>query len=177
MRLPYHGVLIYYDGADAIGSTTAIVLCGLGGFCRWGFRWGINLGFLTGYRLERYPLLGALRQSPGTVETSVVVMLNRLLILWSACAGVGRLGLPAFPASRGRRGSGVKGTPKACRALARCEAPLRPEGRPRILRGLRKISGGAAASVVLGGPSWSCGVRAGLGELVVDRAEHAARGM
>jgi hypothetical protein len=61
MRLPYHGVLIYYDGADAIGSTTAIVLCGLGGFCRWGFRWGINLGFLTGYRLERYPLLGALR--------------------------------------------------------------------------------------------------------------------
>jgi len=66
------------------------------------------------------------RQSPGTVETSVVVMLNGLLILWSACAGVGRLGLPAFPASRGRRGSGVKGTPKACRALARCEAPLRP---------------------------------------------------
>jgi hypothetical protein len=88
-------------------------------------------------------------KSPGTVETSVVVMLNGLLILWSACAGVGRLGLPAFPASRGRRGSGVKGTPKACRALARCEAPLRPEGRPRILRGLHKISGGAAASVVL----------------------------
>jgi hypothetical protein len=61
MRLPYHGVLIYYDGADAIGTTTAIVLCGLGRFCRWRFRWGINLGFLTGYRLERHPLPGALR--------------------------------------------------------------------------------------------------------------------
>jgi hypothetical protein len=36
-------------------------------------------------------------QSPRTVETSVVVMVNVWLILWGSCAGWGRLGLPAFP--------------------------------------------------------------------------------
>jgi hypothetical protein len=61
---------------------------------------------------------------------------------------VGRLGPARVSWLRGRRGSGVKGTPVGVSRAARCEAPLRPEGRPRILRGLHKISGGAAASVV-----------------------------
>jgi hypothetical protein len=50
-------------------------------------------------------------------------MLNGWLILWSPRAG---------------RAVGVS-------RLARCQ-PLRPEGRPRILRKLHKISGGAAVS-------------------------------
>jgi hypothetical protein len=37
------------------------------------------------------------RQSPRTVETSVVVMLNGWLVLWCPRLWWGRLGLPAFP--------------------------------------------------------------------------------
>lgn len=55
----YNGVLIYYGGADAIDTTTAIVLCDLG-VCRWGFQCGITLGFLLGYQLERHLLPGVL---------------------------------------------------------------------------------------------------------------------
>ena len=107
-------------------------------------------------------------------------MVNGWLILWSPRTGWGRLRRARVSCLRGRRGSGVKGTPKVCRAQARCEAPLRLEGRPRILRGLHKISGGVAASACfalprgLGGESRGL---PGLGEFVVDGAEHAARGM
>lgn len=53
-------MLIYYDGADALGATPANRPMWSGGFCRWGFQWGINLGFLAGYRLERHPVPRAL---------------------------------------------------------------------------------------------------------------------
>ena len=50
-----------------------IVQCGLGGSCRWGFQWGINLGFLAGYRLERHPLPGALRLIRWGAKGSVAI--------------------------------------------------------------------------------------------------------
>jgi hypothetical protein len=43
------------------------------GFCRWGFLWGINLGFLAGYRLERHPLPGVLRLIRWGVRGSVAI--------------------------------------------------------------------------------------------------------
>jgi hypothetical protein len=44
-------------------------------------------------------------------------------------------GLPALPASRGRRGLRGPGQPAGLSRAARCAAPLRPEERPRTLRG------------------------------------------
>lgn len=99
--------------------------------------------------------------------------------LWSAgavaCPGVAEV-------------SGVKGRAVGPSREARCEAPLRPEGRPRSLRsaGKKRISGGEAASdvVCVAGcvDPRSCRhlrleVGLGAGALVVDWAEHAVGGM
>lgn len=55
------------------------------------------------------------RQSPRTVETWVVVMLSEWLVLWCPRPWVGRLASPRL-LPEGSQGSGVQGTPKACRA-------------------------------------------------------------
>jgi hypothetical protein len=87
-------------------------------------------------------------QSPRTVETWFVVMLNGVvgLVVPASWAGAGWT-CPRFLLQGSRRLGGPGRAEGASRA-ARCEAPLRPEGRPRILRGLGKTSGGAAASIV-----------------------------
>jgi hypothetical protein len=89
----------------------------------------------------------ASRDSPQTVETSVVVIMARAGWFWCARARAGRPGPARFFLLPGAAVvSGVKGGPQGRRAPARCAAPLRPEGRPRTLSGRSKASGGAAAS-------------------------------
>ena len=55
-------------------------------------------------------------------------------------------GLPAFPAPRGRRGSGVNGRPQAVARQRDAQHPLHREERPRNLRGTPENSGGEAAT-------------------------------
>src|SRR5918998_2895206 len=98
---------------------------------------------------------GSGRQSPRTVETSVVVVLTGG---WSCGArvGVGQAGAWPRLLPEGSQRLGGPGRAEGASRAARCQAPWRPEGRPRILRGHHKTSGGAAVSVVirspLGGP-------------------------
>jgi hypothetical protein len=68
--------------------------------------------------------------------------------LWWLRAGVGQAGLPAVAALRGRRGSGVQGAPVGASRIARCAAPWRSEGRPRILAWAPHNQRGVAAFVV-----------------------------
>src|SRR6266704_5229484 len=88
-----------------------------------------------------------IRDSPQTVETSVVVIMagTGLVLVRPRPAGAG-CGLPAFPAPRGRSGLRGQGRPAGPSRAARFGAPLRPEGRPRTLSGRSKTSGGEAAS-------------------------------
>ena len=87
------------------------------------------------------------RDSPQTVETSVVVITARAG--WP-CRARARRGqawpcpLSLLPGAAGV--PGVKGGPQGRRAPARCAAPLRPGWRPRTLSGRDKASGGAAAT-------------------------------
>ena len=125
-------------------------------------------------------------QSPQTVETldsGILLVGERRALLaagiWPAravaCPGVAEV-------------SGVKGRAVGPSREARCAAPLRPEGRPRSLRGAAgRISGGEAVSAVVCAAVWirrSCRhlvlrlkVGLGAGALVVDRAEHAVGGV
>jgi hypothetical protein len=89
------------------------------------------------------------RQSPRTVETSVVVTFEQLADLVEPACQVGQAGPARGFLPEGSQRLGGQGHAEGVSRVARCEAPLRSEGRPRILRGLHKISGGAAASVVL----------------------------
>jgi hypothetical protein len=88
-----------------------------------------------------------LRDSPQTVETSVVVIMASMAGLLVPVPGRGRLvACPLFLLPGAAVVSGVKGGPQGPSPAGRCGAPLRPEGRPRTLSGRKKASGGAAAS-------------------------------
>jgi hypothetical protein len=96
--------------------------------------------------------LPALRGSPLTSETSVVVIVASTG--WPCCARLvagQACGLPAFPVPRGRSGLRGQGRPAGPSPPGRCAAPWGPKGRPRTLSGRSKASGGAAASVPPGG--------------------------
>ena len=85
------------------------------------------------------------RDSPQTVETSVVVIMASMAGLLAPVPGRGRLvACPLFLLP----GAAVVSGSRAARPspAGRCGAPLRPEGRPRTLSGRKKASGGAAAS-------------------------------
>ena len=87
------------------------------------------------------------RDSPQTVETSVVVIMASMAGLLAPASGRGRLvACPLFLLPGAAVVSGVKGGPQGPSPAGRCGAPLRPEGRPRTLSGRKKASGGAAAS-------------------------------
>src|SRR5713226_9614156 len=87
------------------------------------------------------------RDSPQTVETSVVVIMASMAGLLVPVPGRGRLvACPLFLLPGAAVVSGVKGGPQGPSPAGRCGAPLRPEGRPRTLSGRKKASGGAAAS-------------------------------
>lgn len=87
------------------------------------------------------------RDSPQTVETSVVVIMASMAGLLAPVPGRGRLvACPLFLLPGAAAVSGVKGGPQGPSPAGRCGAPLRPEGRPRTLSGRKKASGGAAAS-------------------------------
>src|SRR5579859_5265883 len=75
-----------------------------------------------------------------------VVTISGGWLLRVACAGGGQaFGLALVPAARGAAEvSGVKAGPQG-RRRRRCGAALRPEGRPRMLRGTRRgMSGGVS---------------------------------
>ena len=87
------------------------------------------------------------RDSPQTVETSVVVIMASMAGLLAPVPGRGRLvACPLSLLPGAAVVSGVKGGPQGPSPAGRCGAPLRPEGRPRTLSGRKKASGGAAAS-------------------------------
>ena len=98
------------------------------------------------------------------------------------------VGLAACSAARARRGSGVKGGPQGRRGSDRGQRPLRPEGRPRTLRGAGHHGDSAAAkppplrrrqpATALGWFSRPVGASGsgggpGAAVLVVDRGEQA----
>jgi hypothetical protein len=87
------------------------------------------------------------RDSPQTVETSVVVIMASMAGLLVPVPGRGRLvACPLFLLPGAAVVSGVKGGPQGPSPAGRCGAPLRLERRPRTLSGRKKASGGAAAS-------------------------------
>jgi hypothetical protein len=76
----------------------------------------------------------AARDSPQTVETSVVVNMASMAGLLAPVSGRGRLvACPLFLLPGAAVVFGVKGGPQGPSPAGRCGAPLRPEGRPRTL--------------------------------------------
>src|SRR5918998_3459863 len=94
---------------------------------------------------------GSGRQSPRTVETSVVVVLTGG---WSCGArlGVGQAGACPRLLPEGSQRLGGPGRAEGASRVARCQAPWRPEGRPRILRGLHTRPAAAQPSPLSFGP-------------------------
>ena len=120
------------------------------------------------------------RDSPQTVETSVVVIMASMAGLLRARARAGQArGLPAFPAPRGRSGLRGQGRPVGPSPAGRCGAPLRPEGRPRTLAGARRPAAAQPPPFPAraAGPPRSRGVLSRQGPLVIHRAAHAQRGV